>query len=162
MKVVSDTSPLNYLVLVDAIGVIPELYSRLYMPPAVLEELEAEGSPPPVRTWATHLPDWVCVQTPRHTLDHPRLHRGEGEAIALAREIGAKLLLIDERMGRVVAVQQGLQTLGVLGVLDLAASRRLIDLPVLLDRLMQTNFRISRELLAELLRREARRRDGSS
>ena len=153
MNVVSDTSPLNYLVLIDAVSIIPQVYDRLYIPPTVAEEPRDEGSPPAVRAWATLLPDWVQVKTVTEVTRYPRLHQGEAEAIALAQQIQAKLLLIDDRAGREIAHQCGLQTLGVLGLLEVAAERGLIDLTKLVDRLMKTNFRVSRELLNELLRR---------
>ena len=158
MSIVSDTSPLNYLVLIDAVDLIPQLYLRLLIPPVVLEELMAEGSPPPVRRWASRLPPWIAVEAATRSIDHPRLHRGEAEAIALAEEVHAELLLVDEKIGREIARARGLDTLGVLGLLDVAASRGMVRLPEFLDRLLQTNFRISRDLMAEVILRESQRR----
>ena len=62
MIVVSDTTPLNYLVLIDAIHILPALYGSVAMPNAVHQELTAPGAPGAVRAWATRLPEWVSVQ----------------------------------------------------------------------------------------------------
>ena len=44
MIVVSDTSPLNYLVLIEEVEVLPAVFGRVVVPPAVVEELQAPGS----------------------------------------------------------------------------------------------------------------------
>ncbi|WP_287453842.1 DUF3368 domain-containing protein [Leptolyngbya sp. UWPOB_LEPTO1] len=80
-----------------------------------------------------------------------RLDPGEQAAIALAEQLNARLLLIDERYGRKIALQRGLQILGIIGLLDEAATQGLIHFPTILDRLQQTNFRISPRLLETLL-----------
>ena len=49
MIVVADASPINYLVLIDAVGVLPELYENIVVPNAVFEELQAEETPEKVR-----------------------------------------------------------------------------------------------------------------
>ena len=82
MLVVSDTSPLNYLVLIEAIDVLPQLFHDVYAPTQVLIELAHSRAPDEVRTWAENPPTWLNVSTPR--IDHPlpvRLHPGEAAAI---------------------------------------------------------------------------------
>jgi predicted nucleic acid-binding protein len=59
--VISDTSPINYLVLISEIGLLPALYGKVLIPDTVLAELLDAGSPPTVLAWATILPDWVEV-----------------------------------------------------------------------------------------------------
>ena len=51
---------------------------------------------------------------------------------------------------------------GTIGVLDLAAEKRLVDLPQCVKRLLATNFRVRREIVEEVLRRDEMRRDGNS
>jgi predicted nucleic acid-binding protein len=75
----------------------------------------------------------------------------------LARQVGADIVLLDERRGREAAVGLGLSVTGALGVLDAAAGRGLIDLPAVLARLRTTSFRASPRLLRELLARHAAR-----
>ncbi|MGD0769346.1 MAG: DUF3368 domain-containing protein [Tepidisphaeraceae bacterium] len=158
MIVVSNTSPLNYLVLIDAIDVLPSLYGAVLVPPVVLEELRDAGSPERVRRWASTPPEWLLQETPRMS-DAPcsvdLLHDGEAQAIALALQRGADRLLIDERAGTDVARDLGLHAIGVLGILDLAAERRLCDLPSKMAQLeTRTNFRMTPKLRVHLLERE--------
>ena len=98
--VVSDTSPLNYLLLCGAVDVLPRLFGRIVIPNAVLAELQSDGAPAVVRAWAMALPVWAEVQAPTNVDAASGLHSGERDAICLALEIGADLLLIDERIGQ--------------------------------------------------------------
>ncbi len=59
--VVADTSPLNYLVLINQIDLLPQLYDRVLIPESVLAELSATETPQLVRTWAANLPEWIEV-----------------------------------------------------------------------------------------------------
>ena len=64
--VVADTSPLNYLVLIEAIEVLPQLYERICVPEAVIAELRSSDAPLPVQQWAAVLPAWSkCEQLQR-------------------------------------------------------------------------------------------------
>lgn len=99
MLVVSDTSPLNYLVLIGQDRLLPALFTRVVTAPAVIAELGHPGSPATVRAWAASLPGWLEVRSPQAL--HPSLHLGLGEtqAISLAAELRADAVLIDERQG---------------------------------------------------------------
>ena len=61
--VVADTSPLNYLILIEAIELLPRLYGRIVIPVEVLNELIDGGAPRRVSEWATKLPEWVEVRS---------------------------------------------------------------------------------------------------
>jgi len=84
--VVADTSPLNYLILIDQINLLPQLYGRVLIPESVLEELSADETPQVVRNWATNLPEWIEVLPATPIIDEglTRLHAGERDAISLA------------------------------------------------------------------------------
>jgi predicted nucleic acid-binding protein len=154
--VVADTGPINYLVLIDAIGVLPKLFERVFVPAAVHAELIDAEAPAGVRTWIAHAPEWLEVRpNPEsdNSLDESTLDEGERAAIALARAISADLVLMDDRAGVAVARQHGLAVTGTLGVLELAARRGLIDLPSALTRLKSTNFRYPPEIVDALLAR---------
>jgi len=64
MLVVADTSPLRYLVVIQAIEILPLLYERVVVPQAVLAELQHPRSPREVRTWLATSPAWVEVRQP--------------------------------------------------------------------------------------------------
>ena len=66
MIVVSDTTPINYLILIDQIGLLKKLYSRLIIPESVFEEMQRMQTPEKVRQWIGGLPDWVEVRTDKH------------------------------------------------------------------------------------------------
>lgn len=158
MIVAADTSPINYLILIEAIDVLPQLYQSVVIPQAVLEELHANETPDAVVEWVKNLPDWLTVAQVEIVPFLPDLDLGETEAIALARELGADALLIDDRAGREEAQRREIFVIGTLGVLNAAAGAELLDLPLTIDRLRQTSFRASEKLLTELLRRDAERR----
>lgn len=130
------------------------------MPPAVIDELNREQTPGSIRGWLSHKPEWLHVQGPRQPLSSLRevLGPGEREAIALAAELSADVLLIDDRAARIEAQGLNLPVLGTLRVLADAAEHGLADLAVAFDRLRQTNFRASDELMQGLLARDAKRR----
>jgi len=101
MIVVSDTSPLNYLILIHCETLLKALFGKVAVPTAVLTELQSEGAPQKIRNWLTHMPDWIEVRQadmPESYL--PNLGLGEREAIYLAHSVGADALLIDESAGR--------------------------------------------------------------
>jgi predicted nucleic acid-binding protein len=158
--VVADTSPLNYLILIDAIHVLPRLYGRIIIPAEVLNELIDDGAPRRLSDWAIQPPEWVEVRSAPHTNDVAlsRLDQGERCAILLAQSEGEVLLLIDEAAGRLEASRRGIPNTGTVGVLRAASIARLVDLPSALARLVSTNFRISRPLLDELIAEDAVRK----
>ena len=68
MVVVADTSPLNYLVLIEHVGILPRLYARVLIPPAVLSELTHPAAPRSVREFAANHPGWLEVVDPQKPL----------------------------------------------------------------------------------------------
>jgi predicted nucleic acid-binding protein len=140
--VVADTGPLNYLVLIDAIDLLPKLFDQVLAPQTVRDELSARRTPERVRTWITQAPGWLDIR-PDSTLGSSRemmaLDRGEQAAISLAIEVKADLLLMDDRNGVVIARQNGLAATGTLGLLDLAARQGMIDLTEAFERLKTTS-----------------------
>jgi predicted nucleic acid-binding protein len=158
--VVADASPLRYLILIEHADVLPTLYGQVIVPPAVLRELSSERTPATVRTWLANRPDWLRVQSARQELADLRtvLGDGEREAIALAVELAADALLMDDRDGRREAARRNCAVLGTLRVLADAAEHGLIDLRRALERLQSTNFRADNRLIREILDRAGRNR----
>ena len=156
MIVVSDTSPLNYLILIGEENILTKLFGSIVIPQAVSDELLDAGASSQVREWSQNLPDWVKVRhailTPTASLD--LLDRGEREAILLAQELSADLLLVDDKQARQAAVNLGIAITGTVGIVDKAARAGLIDLKTGVEKLQKTNFFISDDLLNLLLENE--------
>jgi predicted nucleic acid-binding protein len=130
-------------------------------PAAVISELLHSGSPLPVHAWATKPPQWLEIVSPSSIDTTLNLGAGETEAIAVARELNAELLLLDERKATAVAQRLGLHVAGTLNVLALAAERGLLNLGAAITDLRQTTFRVPTKLVDELLKRDAQRREGT-
>jgi len=153
MIVVADTSPICYLLLINCIELLPQLYNQVLIPQAVQQELADRRSPMVVRDWINQPPGWLVIQTvsPLGLDELDNLDPGERAAIMLAEQQGADLVVIDERLGRQVAVSRGLRVTGVLGVLDEAARQNLVDFSEVIARLQQTSFRANSALIQSLL-----------
>lgn len=106
MIVVSDTSPICYLLLIDEIDLLPQLYGQVLIPKAVQQELAHERSPTVVQSWISQPPEWLMIQTLDipHDEDLDNLDPGERAAIVLAVAREANLVIIDDLLGRQVAL----------------------------------------------------------
>jgi predicted nucleic acid-binding protein len=153
MKVVSDTSVLNYLILIGQAGVLPLLSMSVQIPGEVLRELTDARTPDAVRTWMATPPPWLTVEDPVSPIPALRLDAGESAAIALAMETKAEFLLIDERAGTMIARRLGLKTTGTLGILQAAARLGLVDIRAALTALRnQTSIWLTQSLMDAIIR----------
>ncbi len=80
MIVVADTSPINYLVLIEQIDLLTRLHTRILIPPAVLAELKHPLVPKPVRAWACDTPKWLEILSPKGTLTLAQVESGRNRA----------------------------------------------------------------------------------
>ena len=152
MIVVADTSPLNYLILIGHVNLFRFLYSEVLTPPAVRDELLDPESPVTVRDWIANAPPWLLIRSASPERLRPGgLDPGESEAIALAEEIKADYLVMNERAGRFAASQRGLDVIGTLGILKIAHHQGLIDLQQALTRLSTTSFHAGADLLKRVM-----------
>ncbi|HET9225140.1 MAG TPA: DUF3368 domain-containing protein [Thermoanaerobaculia bacterium] len=158
MKAVFDTSPICYLLLIGEIELLPALYDRLLVPGAVAGELSHPEAPLLLRSWIADPPAWLEVHSIHSKLssDLDRLQLGEREAILLAEEVGADQVVLDDLAAREVAWRRGLEVTGLIGILDQAAKRSLVDLPGAVERLRRTSFHAAPSLLKNLLDRHTR------
>jgi uncharacterized protein len=154
--VVSDTSPILNLARIGRLELLPLLYRQVLIPSAVYGELTASKRDlDPAVDLAAEL--WLVVATPNDQRRVQELREnldpGEAEAIVLAIERGADLLLVDERRGRRTAAAAGLTVIGLLGVVILAKRSGLIDFakPVLDELIQIARFWVGPELYAEVL-----------
>jgi len=155
MIVVSDTSVISNLYLVGHLDLLQKLFTTIIIPQKVHDEL-LELQQFGVDVQSIVKAEYINVQTPENqalvsefllTIDE-----GEAQAIALAKEIGADLLLIDELKGRAIAERQGLKITGLLGVLLRAKQQGLLPVvkPVLERLRDEANFFLSDRLFLQI------------
>jgi uncharacterized protein len=157
--VVSDASVLISLGAAGCLALLKDFYQTVLVPNAVWQEIAGSPLPLPGTTEAMQARQegWLRVETPRNralvSSLCASLDIGEAEAIALASELGAALLLIDESDGRAAARNLGLAITGTLGILLRAkVCGRLSALKPVLDQLIRDqNFRLSRPLYEQVL-----------
>ena len=156
MIVVSDTSCLSGLFLIDQTKLLGHLYGKVIVPSLVWAEfleLEKFGFDP--QTILTHID--LQVLTPQNqtlvAILKEQLDAGESEAIVLAKEVSADLLLLDERQGTTIARNMGLKTTGILGILLEAKNQKLILTikPILTDLRQKAGFYLSEKLELQVL-----------
>lgn len=155
--VIADTGPVNYLILIGQIDLLPRMFEQIALPVAVQAELSDPIAPQAVQSWIAAPPAWLEIHDTAGLPQVSGLDDGETAAIALAEFLRADLLLIDERDGYRVAQRKGLPVTGTLGLLDLAAERGLIDFAHAIAKLEQTTFRRPEALLETLLKKHERK-----
>jgi hypothetical protein len=148
--VVSDTSPILNLSAVGIVHLLHDLYGDIVVPPAVQREL--------TRNAVQLDPSWTRVVAAQNQTQvaalREQLDAGEAEAIVVASELEAELLLVDEKRGRRLAIERGLEVTGLLGVLAEAKLRGLIPRcqPLLDDMIRVAGFWIGDDLRSRYLR----------
>lgn len=157
MIVVSNTSPLTNLAAIGDFDLLGKLFGELRIPNAVWEELNWRGIAWPGRD-AVAEAGWIHRHAPQNSVAVTALlddlDRGEAEAIVLALELGADLLLLDETDGRRHAQRMGLRVVGTVGVLRVCKEQELIaTLRPHLDALREVaGFYLAGELYRHVLR----------
>ncbi|HEY9598815.1 MAG TPA: DUF3368 domain-containing protein [Cyanophyceae cyanobacterium] len=153
MIVVSDTSPICYLLLINQIEILQVLYNVVTIPQTVADELSASESPPVVKNWMTKPPDWLQVQASEilQSIELEKLDPGEQEAILLAEQLKADLVILDDKAARRIALERGLRIIGLLGILKDAARAGLLDLETSFEQLREVGFWVAPSLLERLL-----------
>jgi uncharacterized protein len=149
MIVVSDTSAITSLVKIGRLDLLHEIFGGVLIPRAVRAELDVVHLELPAWVQERPVHDRALVSQLAVHLDF-----GESEAIALALETGSDFLLIDEKLGREVALEHGIEIIGVIGVALIAKQRGLIDsVGVFMAQLKaQASFRLSADLEWRILR----------
>ena len=156
--IISDTSPINYLLLIGEVELLPKLFGEVLIPASVFQELSHPRAPKVVSQWIAHLPAWVKIATLRGPALELGLDPGETEAISLAVELGIPAILVDERRGRIAAKKQGIVPVGTLNVLESADIRGFVDLESAVDKLRVTSFHIDTATLDTLVEESRQRR----
>jgi predicted nucleic acid-binding protein len=151
VSVVSNTSPIVNAARIDQLELIQQLYDTIAIPEAVYDEIVERGAGQP-GSKEVQEKGWIQVRSlGNRTLVSSlevQLDRGEAEAIALAVEIRAQLVLVDEKKGRRIAEQFGLKCIGLSGVLlEAKASGLVVAVKPILDRLLiEAGFRLGKKV----------------
>lgn len=142
--IISDTS---CLILLDKIGEL-DLLHKLFGTIITTGTVAAE--------FGKQLPEWIKIKQPTdfhyQTIIEASLDKGEASAIALAVELEDCLLIIDELKGRKFAYQLGIKITGTLGIIvDAKLANHIPSVKQLIEKIKQTNFRLSPNLEALML-----------
>ncbi|MBI4632000.1 MAG: DUF3368 domain-containing protein [Chloroflexi bacterium] len=151
-NVVSNTGPILALANVEQFDLLRQLYSKVFIPPAVRAEVKDD-----ISLAAITSANWITIQTVKDELAvnllREELDPGESEAIILAKELSADLVLIDDRAARRKAQSVGLNVIGTLGILLLGKQNKHITLiQPTLNRLRERGFRMSNDLYEQVLK----------
>ena len=158
MPVVSNTSPLLNLAIIDRLILVKQQFGKIVIPNEVLTELKIDENLPGSQQlreaiasgWITsqQVKDRALVKLLRRDLD-----RGESEAIALATQLNATWLLLDERDGRKIARTLGSKITGVLGIILKGWHKGEVEsVKELIERLRtKANFHVSPKLEQQIL-----------
>lgn len=161
MIIVSDTTPLHYLILIDHADLLSDIFGEVIIPEAVIQELSHERTPLKVKEWIKNLPHWIKIKPAKQDLAETisGLGKGETEAISIAIAEMADAILMDDKKAIREAKARNLTVITILGILELASAKNLIDLSEMLNRLRNTTFRLpSEEILIEIVKRDQDRK----
>lgn len=154
MLIISDTSPITNLIRINELDLLKLLYTEVVIPEKVQDELlNYENQKDEIDKR-----DWIIVKKVSNSDEVKKLEveldTEEAEAIVLAKELEADLIIIDERKGRKIAEENGLKIIGLLGVLIQAKRMGYVkELKSLLNELIDNvGFRVSQELYNRILK----------
>lgn len=156
MIVVSDTSCIGYLIIIDKLFLLKDNFSEIVIPQTVHKEILQFSSQYDLSKYLHS--DWISISTIKNKTLYNELLKtvdeGESEAIVLSQEIHADLLLIDQRKGTEIARSLGIRTIELLGVLLLSKRKKMIPLvrPILGELIANITFRISKVLYTNVLK----------
>lgn len=143
--IVADTSCLILFEKINALNLLKKVYGQIYITETVRAEYDQE------------VPGWIKVVPPATNIQKGLsaiLDSGEATSISLASEHDDSLLIIDEIKGRKLARKMDVRITGTLGVLVAAKREGYIGaIRPVIDQIQQTNFRISEELIREVLKK---------
>jgi len=152
-RVAVDSSCLIGLAQIEIFGLLKEVFAEIYIPGAVYEEVvvKGRGEAGSAETESAVKDGWISMKAVNDEIAvnalTTNLGKGESEVIILCRESGFDYALIDERTTREKAALMSVNTMGVLGVIDLAIEMGFaIDKKKLVKQLREVGFRISDKL----------------
>jgi len=154
MIIVCDSSPIIALALCNQLELLDKLFNDILIPQEVYNESTKEGKEPTpiIKEWAAGKVIKV-INRQNVNIFNETLDKGESEAIALYLEKSADYLLIDEKKGRKIAIENKIKVIGSIGVLIMAKRKGLLQsIKPSLDILQQSSTRISDFLYEQALK----------
>lgn len=144
--VIADASVLIIFDKLVQLDILKKIYQTIYTTPEISQEFNKP------------LPSWIKVESVKDqkylNFIRTQIDIGEATAISLAAEKEDPLLLLDDLKARKLARQLGMRFTGTLGVINKAKELRIIDrIKPLIDQLRDTDFRISENIIENLLKR---------
>jgi hypothetical protein len=127
MRVVSNTTPIISLASIGKLSLLAELFEKVYIPQAVYNEIKYKKSYGYQEIENNYFEVVNILGNNYLGFLLNELDKGEAEAIFLAKELNADILLIDERMGYTIAQSQNIYSIGTLTLLHVAKEKQLID-----------------------------------
>lgn len=156
MIIVSNTSPITNLSAIGKIHLLQQLYGEIIISAEVFEELTQWGDSIP-GSKEVKISNWIQVKSINNMglvqILTNQLDKGESSAIALALELNADWLIIDEQLGRQIAIEHNLKIIGILGILMEAKRQGFIPLvkPILDDLINIAKFWVNPSLYNRVL-----------
>lgn len=153
--VISNASPLICLARIDKLNLLKKYFGRIFVPKEVYQEICVKGEKKPGSTQVQSA-EWIKIKEVKDKfaveLLELELKKGEAEVIVLAKELKAKLVLIDEKIPREKLNSLGFNTLGSVGVLIKAAKEGQLNLKQSLDELRKKGFWLSEDIYKQALK----------
>lgn len=165
MIIVSDTTPLRYLIEIEKAHILETLFGRVIIPQAVFDDLQRAETPQKVRDWVVNRPDWLELRQADQSLYTPQKKIGDGEreAFALVLELNADAVLLDDKGALVEAKRLSIRAIRTFAILESAAAKDLLDLPQTVDELRRTSFRFPPQKDVEaMLERDRARKEAAN
>lgn len=152
-RVTVDSSSLIGLAQINQFELLKELYTEVYIPEAVCQEvvIKGKGEPGSKETEKAVHNGWIIKKAAADKIAvkalSSTLGEGESEVIILYKELGLDYAIIDEKTARYMAELMDVNLIGVIGVIDMAIGKGFdINKKVLVDQLIEKGFRISSKL----------------
>lgn len=165
MIIVSDTTPLRYLIQIEKVHILETLFGRVIIPEKVAEELQRPKTPQKVKDWMQNRPGWLEVMMADLSVFTPqkKIDDGEREAFALAITLKADAILLDDKDATTEAARLKLDVIPTFAILESAAEQGLIDLPLTIDEMRKTSFRLPPEdEIQAMLERDRKRKESQA
>ena len=152
-KVVVNTTPLIALAEIGELHLLKDLYSEIYIPHAVFEEIKSEPAYTEVRNASVWIKQVSVDSEDNREMLSSRLHSGEVEVIQYARESKADLVILDDQLARRTAKYLGLTITGTLGVIIKAKEKGYVSsVKSIMDKLIQNGLYVDPKIQVEVLK----------